>query len=501
MTAFGASLGVPLRNVAAQDSTIKPRAGDEVSFSYLRPTWGPATFTKDGPYQQKLQELGKARIEVQIIPVIDFDTKINTILASGDIPDVVWGGGPMSAVWKEAQDGGAFTPINAYLDQYPALKAAVPDSFWEDLRDDNGDIYFIPQLIYPIVPFSMYYRMDVFEAKGLKEPASLDEFVQTLEALKGDPAISPFTIGYPWHTKDFATVWNFAVNGWQPRADDPNTIEPWFVQQQQIDEYFWFQDMFKRQLLDQNYGINPEPNLSDDRFEGGKSAIAFAHWGAFPKFQTSLAKLDPKAQVGVLPPLSPTAGTRSVFPIDRGFYVAASMGNPDGFFDFLNWTLTDGTTFRRYGMEGKTYTLNGGVPASIPDTGREEAWRGPQIEPLSFIGPLSEKLDWAVIQSDFEGSGIADKFEYVKARFEEYGAHQFFDFRRTTVISPTEGKESTRLYEDILRPVIDSVIINAERTPDDWAAVVQQWREAGGDAIIQEVNELQTDKSQPDYGV
>ena len=38
-----------------------------------------------------------------------------------------------------------------------------------------------------------------------------------------------------------------------------------------------------------------------------------------------------------------------VFPIDRGFYVSSQFDNAEGFFAFLEWTLTGGTTLRRYG--------------------------------------------------------------------------------------------------------------------------------------------------------
>lgn len=492
---------VPAQSVNAQTPVVA-REGDEVSFSYLRPTWGPATFTAGGPYQQQLEEMGKVRIDVQIIPVIDFDSVINTVLASGEIPDVIWGGGPGSQIWREAQDQGAFAPINEYLDKYPAVKAAVPESFWEMLRDGEGNIYFIPNLIYPVVPFFIFYRQDIFEARGIAEPTTLDEFTTALDALKGDPAVSPLTMGYTWHAKDLATTWDFSLNSWQPAADDPNHIDPWFVQQPQIDLHYWFQGLHEQQVLDQNYGLNPEPNLSDDRFKGGSSAVALANWLAYVDFITNLRTIDPNANVGVIPPLTPTAGNRLVFPIDRGFYVSAAMENPDGFFNFLNWSLTDGTTLRRYGIQDRMFTIGeGGQPQPIPDVDREVDYKSPQIEPLSFLGPMSEKLDWVSLQLSFESAGVGDLFEYVRGKFETYAVNSFPDYRNTMIMSPTEGDQGTQLYEDILRPVIDSVIINHERTPDDWSAAVQNWRESGGDQIIAEVNELQTDKSEPDYGV
>lgn len=501
-----AAMGNMYHASAAQDAAatiaeVTPREGDVVSFSYLRPTWGPATFSQGGPYQQQLQELGNVEIDVQIIPVIDFDTRVNTTLASGDIPDVIWGGGPAVRIWRDAQDQGAFAPINEYLDQYPAVKDAVPQAFWDLLADDNGDIYFLPNLIYPVVPFFMFYRQDVFEANGIAEPTNTEEFVATLEALGSDPDFSPMTMGYPWHWKDFSTAFDYASNAWQLDPEDDNRIVPWFVQDKQIETYYWFQDLYSRQLLDQNYGVNPEPNFSDDRFEGGRAAIAFSHWGNFAKFQTSLEKLDPNAKVGVLDPLGEAAGTRVVFPIDRGFYISAAYDNPQGFFDFLNWSLTDGTTFRRFGIENETYTMVDGAPVLITDSDRSTEFQNAQIEPLRFLDPMDEKLDWEVTQRNFDGAGIGEQFEYIRGKFERYAENGYYDYRNSMIISPLDGQHGSRLYEDYLRSVVDSVIINADRSREDWDEAVEDWGNAGGNDIIEEVNELQTDKTQPDYGL
>ena len=42
---------------------------------------------------------------------------------------------------------------------------------------------------------------------------------------------------------------------------------------------------------------------------------------------------------------------------------------------------------------------------------------------------------------DFEGAGIGDSFEYVKGKFETYSANEFYDYRNTIIISPTDGED------------------------------------------------------------
>ncbi|MGH2558614.1 MAG: extracellular solute-binding protein [Thermomicrobiales bacterium] len=498
-----ASGGSSRRSTYRSHQSAPPkREGDKLEFTYLRPTWGPATYTKDGAYETTLEELGNVEIDVQIIPVIDFDTKVNTTLASGDIPDVIWGQIPSIGIWRESMLQGGFAPLNEHLDKYPAVRDAVPASIWEILTAEDGNIYFVPNLIWPVVPFFLFYRQDLFEQTGIAEPTSVDEFVTTLGTLKEQfPDQSPFSMGYEWHAKDLATTREFTERGWEPTADDPNALEPWFAKQVEIDFYFWLQDLHKQGLIDQNYGTSREPNFSTDRFKGNQVVIAIENWLSFPDIVTNLRQVAPEAKVGVLPPLAPSAGTRTVFPVDRGFYLSATMENPDGFFNFLNWTLTDASDLRRYGVEGKTYTLSGDQKVPIPDVDRETDYKGPQIEPLSFLAPFSEKLDFAQMQLSFESSGVGDQFEYIKGKYEEYDRNEYPDYRNPMVISPTEVESGTRLYEDYLRATAESVVYNHDLTPEDWAEKVQSWMEAGGADIIAEVNANQEDKSKPDYKV
>lgn len=284
--ATGAVLAtVSLSGCSGSDS---PSSGGG-SFTYLRPTWGPATYTKDGSYEQELEKRGDVSIDVQIIPVVDYDTKVNTILASGDIPDVLWGSGPISGVWREAQEEGAFLPIDEHLEAHPAVRKAVPDPIWEMMKDGEGITYFIPNLIWPQVPFFMYYREDLFEKAKLEVPSTLEDFVTTLEKIKKKlPDRIPFTFGYEWHIKELATSWGVAKNGWEPDPGNAETLLPWFLKETEVDLHFWLQDLHKRGLIDPDYGVNKDPNASTAKFKSDKAVIAIEHWGSYGDIVTNL---------------------------------------------------------------------------------------------------------------------------------------------------------------------------------------------------------------------
>lgn len=505
-----ASGTAPASGTAGSTSTASANSGKTIKFSYLRPTWGPATYTKGGAYEQEMSKLANVQIDVQIIPVIDFDAKINTILAGGDLPDVLWANGPLLERDRDLQEQGAFLPINKYLDQYPAIKAAVPVGIWDKMKDKDGNIYFIPNLIYPITPAQLMYRQDWFEKLNIPEPKTVDDLIKALEIIKnsdpdgnGKNDTIPLTAGYEWSFKDLATSWGVSLSAWQQDPNDSSRILPWIANEKAMDFYFWLQDLYKKKLLDPEFKLNKEPNFAEDKFNAGQAAVIATPWVSYVEKVTKLRKLDPNAKVGIMPPLAgpdgTVGGTRSVFPVDRGFYIFAKAKDPDGIFQYLNWTLTDGSDFRQYGVEGKTYKVVDGKKVPIPNEDREKDYKGEQIEPLKFLDPIGEKLDWAGWQSTFEGAGIGDQFSYVKTKFEEYAKNDYPEWRDWTVASPADAETGARLWNDYMQQVTDSAIINKDVTKQTWLDALEKWKKAGGQKIIDEVNELQTNKEKPDY--
>jgi putative aldouronate transport system substrate-binding protein len=198
-------------------------------------------------------------------------------------------------------------------------------------------------------------------------------------------------------------------------------------------------------------------------------------------------------------PFNETGGNRMVLPVDRGFYISSRMKDPDRFFEFLNWTLTDGTTLRRYGIEGKMYKAVGGEKVPIAEVEREAKYKGPQLEPVQFLGPFSEKLDWDGIKLNYDANKLPQELAYIKEKFATYTAKYHVDYRDVMAYSETESKKGQQIYEDYLKQTVDASIIDHKTTRQTWMTAVDKWRKAGGDAIIEEVNAAQKDKSKPNY--
>ncbi len=484
-------------------------SGAPVEFSYLRPVWGPATYSKGGAYEQELFKQANVKIDVQIIPVTEYDAQAKTIIAAGDIPDVMWASGPLDPFWRDIENQGAFLKINEFIDKYPNVKATVSDSVWNAMKNEKGDIYFFPFSIYPIVPFFTFYRADWFEEAGIAEPTTIKELEAALETIKASkPDVVPMTVGLggtEWMFKDLGTSFGNAAGGWMPSPENPDQIVPSHMNPANIDYMFWLQDLKKRGLLDQEAGVNPDPSFGKQKFMTGRAA---AYPGGYPDYLELLNafKNDSTAKIGIMAPLEGPGGqggTRTVFPVDRGFYISAEAGDPEGIFRFLEWTLTEGQghDFRRYGIEGKTYKVVDGKKTSIPEAEREPDYVSSQIEPLKFLDPIDEKVNWDDWKANFESQGFSEFYDYFKTSFEEYSINQFPDYRNPTVFSPTNADKGGMLWEDYMGQMYGSILLDMNINRDNYNEALNNWLSNGGDKILQESNELQSDKSKPDYGV
>ncbi len=194
---------------------------------------GPATYTPDGYYAEYLRENANVDIEVQIIPIVEYDAKVKTIVASGSLPDMLMASGPVDPYWKDLENQGAFTPLEEYLEKYPALKELADDSIWEMLRNEDGHIYFLPRTLVAETPFMIYYRQDYFEELGIEEPTTVAELEAALEKIKAEmPDVTPMAVGNggtAWMGKDLATAFGATIGGWVPAEDGsivPDYLDP-----------------------------------------------------------------------------------------------------------------------------------------------------------------------------------------------------------------------------------------------------------------------------------
>ena len=485
------------------------RGGQTLKFTYLRPVWGAATYVKGGAYEKAFEEYANVDIDVQIIPVTEYDGKVKTIVAGGNLPDVMWAAGPADVYWRELEEQGAFADIDKMLDAHPEVKNKVSDTVWQWMRNpDDNKTYFLPNTVAAEAPFLTYYRKDWFEAQNIPEPTTIGELEEALKKIKtAYPDAVPITVGMgglEWMFKDLATSFGATVSGWVPSEADANVLVPYTTTKACENYFFWLQDLRRSELLDAEAGLNPDTTFGETKFITGKAAVIPNVYNRYTVMAAALKKNDPNAEIGILPPLKGPdgiqGGTRMSSPYDRGLYFSATSKVTEQFFEFWEWYLTDGSDFRRFGVEGEMYKVVDGKKITIPDDERKEDFKNSQVEPLSFLSTAEEQLDFENIwKPTFEANGLADQYDYWYQRFQEYCEVQYPDYLNPTVRSKTSEEKGGQIYNATIGAVYGSILLNVEGTRKEYQDAVADWLERGGQQIIDEINAGQPDKSKPNF--
>ena len=170
-----------------------PIVDEPIHLSVLAVRWGHMddSFTQNAFFTQ-LEEDTNVIIDWQIEYTTDWDEQKPILLASRNLPDVIYG----SNVFGDSEYSNHaefFLPLDDLIDQYmPNLKAAFeadPD-FRNICLAADGKIYTLPKNLpcRPNVGLQFFLNRDWLDRLGLEMPDTLDELTEVLRAFKNEDA-------------------------------------------------------------------------------------------------------------------------------------------------------------------------------------------------------------------------------------------------------------------------------------------------------------------------
>ncbi|MGF7050587.1 putative aldouronate transport system substrate-binding protein [Paenibacillus sp. DS2015] len=135
------------------------------------------------------QKQTNSKLNIEWVPSGDLDTKLDLLLASAQLPEVISAPNFKRATLISAMKNGAFwdlTPFLGDFSKYPNLKNNVPTDAYK-YRTVDGKIYSLPGSRAEIDP-GIKIRQDWLEKLNIPIPTTLDEYAEALVKIaKGDP--------------------------------------------------------------------------------------------------------------------------------------------------------------------------------------------------------------------------------------------------------------------------------------------------------------------------
>lgn len=128
---------------------------------------------------------------------------VGTLIAGGEYPDFIEGGSGT----PQLIDAGALVALDDYLDDYPNIKALFTEQQWDQIRQEDGKIYFIPQFstikgdekVCTHNDEAFWIQTRVLKWAGYPEVTTMDEYFDLIEAYnEANPTMEDGTANIPY---------------------------------------------------------------------------------------------------------------------------------------------------------------------------------------------------------------------------------------------------------------------------------------------------------------
>ncbi|MFD1955409.1 extracellular solute-binding protein [Paenibacillus thailandensis] len=294
--------------------------------------------------------------------------KLNTMIASGKLPDVIWL--DRGADVEKLRAAGMLVPFDDYLDKYPNYKQWVGESSINMLRSSDGKIYQFPNWYTSQPNGNAGYLVNKKYYKELGSPVieTTDDFYNYLKAVKEKfPDVIPFDpdlavdgqgldVLYGAFGEDYSPA--YVAQRAVPQGDKLTSIflDPVFRESMQFNSR-----LFREKLMSQDALTQTKDQVKEKAYTGRVAVFAGAsptEYGAVGDIE--LKKKDPESGYMMIWPVHKPgqdknktwAGTYT----QLGWNVAVitkSAKDPEKIFAFLDWlTGPEGTRYLFWGPEG-----------------------------------------------------------------------------------------------------------------------------------------------------
>lgn len=485
---------------AAPDLPAEPAGVQEVFFRYPEPpiqqfdspigsgqalSWFGATYTPPAtprtrnPFWQEVERAVGTELNLNFVPAADYSSKLATILASDDAPDVVQIATPPPQLPQLMK--AKFANLSPFLSgdavkDYPNL-ANLPTASWQ-ATIFNGGVYAVP-VPRAAVGAIFLKRDDILQRFGMSgDVQSFEEFreqAKTVTRPKDNLWAFPAPAGPLIIVQQMMGV----ANGWTETGGKFTSA----IEQPETKEAIArVTEMLKDDLFHPD-ALVPNGEQKKQLFGSGFVAFHYDNYSAWPVFYTQYEASEPGLDIGgMIPPAFETGMTPKLWSGSGYFsYSAISKASDDRIREILrilNWFAapfgTQEYLLRKYGIEGKQFDMKDGAPILRADASADIS------VPFQYLTDSPPVI--------FEpGRNVVAKKEHA---YQVRALPMAVTSAAQGMFSDTQGTKGARLQ--LLITEAQNNIFAGRQPLSSWDDAVSQWRKEGGDAVRTEYEQQLT---------
>ncbi len=347
----------------------------------------PVKTYADSPFLQHVTAL--TGIKANLLPIPEagdaYKQKLNIMLNTNDLPDIIWNSVDDANINSLAEKG-MFLSYDDYLEHTPNLKAAI--ELFPDIRKNvaaaDGKLYVMPRLMFDNMTELFIIRQDIMEKENLAYPKNYDELYTLLKTLKEK---------YPDHTAfinrngsehlvsrlayNFGSGYETSTHGFylnrKKQTYQYGPLDPAFK-----DMVIWLKKLYDEGILDKEYALLTTKQW-EEAFASEKALFTIDFIARVEQNNNNYIGQNSTARVvGMAPPVGPTGnsgfyGRSGVLP-NSGISVPADTKDPIAVFKFIDWIYgEEGKKIARYGIENETFEVNADGTSSFTTQMKSDA--------------------------------------------------------------------------------------------------------------------------------
>lgn len=424
------------------------------------------------------QELNKrvgSDLVFNVAPVADYPSKFSTTVAGGDLPDLVSVRSPLpqlpSLLDKLFEDLSPHLSGDA-VKQYPSL-ANIPARSWRSTIY-NGRIYGIP-LPRGIMGSIMYARRDILDRHQLTTTVKdANEFIELCKTVT-NPSQNRWALGHVDGAMTFFQEMLGAPNRWRQQNGR-------FTHAYESDETRQAVDALARMWRDGLFhpdSVAAQLPVRNRWFLGGTTVLHCVGYGSW--FGFAEVKENPDLRLGAIKPPNYEPGRTARQHLGSGTFTITAFKKAkktriEELLRIANWLATPWGTaehlFRRYGVEGRNYTLQGSDPI------RDKNYRAEVEMPAYFTFECPPVTNY--LSADPRIPEAIKEFRDYDETMTPNGVKD----DSVGLYSDTESTKASSLDKRMTSLVYD--VIQGRKTLSEWDSGVTKWKHDGGDTIRRE---------------
>lgn len=356
-----------------------PDRSEEITVTMMTSEAATQQLPVDNYVVSVIKEKFNVNLQLQPIPASDYETKIATVLASGQIPDII-GGLPSEKMLKYASSG-----MFLNLTEHKENAAEYFDLVYRDDRinetkkvEVDGSLYGFQKCEYNRIPVAslVAIRTDLLEEQGIETPSTFNEYYEAMKKIKekhpdmygfssrngtnyliGAFAYSLGTGGFPLFMKTRGMYYEPVTDSYvYGPADDKFTRAVEFLRNAYADG-----------LLDPDYATMTKDTMFEKLSNGKLMSVYDNNSFVGRVYNPAIKEIDANARFDVLEPMADEDGNVRSYRYEKDWpnnntVISSQTKYPERIMEVFNWMYTEeGIMCTNFGQEGRDYTVEDGT--------------------------------------------------------------------------------------------------------------------------------------------